>query len=61
MASQAADTSPDVGAFVKSVGQPDAGKPHVRLDEGAPVVEGVTRDRALLYTCHYKPFLCAQR
>jgi hypothetical protein len=26
-----------VGSLVKSAGQPDAGKPHVRLEEGAPV------------------------
>ena len=26
-----------VGSLVKSAGQPDAGNPHVRLEEGAPV------------------------
>ena len=36
-------------ARVKSTGQPDAGNPHVRLDEGAPVVD-FTDDRALLDT-----------
>jgi hypothetical protein len=50
---------------VKSIGQPDAGNPHVRLDEGAPVVD-VMDDRALLDTHetleartwpHWKPVL----
>ena len=37
VASQAADTRPRVGSLVKSVGQPCAGNPHARLEEGAPV------------------------
>jgi hypothetical protein len=37
VAPEAADTSSRVGSLVKSVGQPDAGDPHVRLEEGAPV------------------------
>src|SRR5262249_56919838 len=43
-----------VCAPVKSIGQPDAVNPHVRLDEGAPVVE-VTYGRALLDT-HFVTF-----
>ena len=38
-----------VCAQVKSIGQPDAGNPHVRLDEGPPA--GIVR-RGLLYTHH---------
>ena len=46
-----------MGALVKSVGQPCAGNPHARLEEGAPVrTPEALPDRALLYShtgpCH---------
>ena len=37
MAVEEASVSARVGALAKSVGQPCAGKPHARLEEGAPV------------------------
>ena len=37
VAQEAADGSVRVGSLVKSAGQPYAGNPHVRLEEGAPV------------------------
>ena len=37
VAQAAVDGSARVGSLVKSAGQPYAGKPHVRLEEGAPV------------------------
>jgi hypothetical protein len=49
VASQAAESEARVGSLVKSVGQPGAGNPHARLEEGAPVAAAVRPDRALLY------------
>jgi hypothetical protein len=37
VAPKAANVNARVGALAKSVGQPCAGKPHARLEEGAPV------------------------
>jgi hypothetical protein len=37
VAPEEASVSARVGALAKSVGQPCAGKPHARLEEGAPV------------------------
>jgi hypothetical protein len=43
--SKGASVSAHVGALVKSVGQPCAGKPHARLEEGAPI--GLSHARIL--------------
>lgn len=37
VATKTASVNARVGALAKSAGQPYAGKPHVRLEEGAPV------------------------
>ena len=62
MASQAADTNARVGSLVKSVGQPGAGNPHARLEEGAPVtLRTAATDRALLYNALTDALVWARR